>query len=208
MRARTINTNAWNRIRYTAWAPVYDLVGRRFDRQRRDSIQMLQLVPGERTLIVGAGTGADLPHIPSGVTVVATDLTPAMLARARRRRGAPAHFALMDGHRLAVRDAAFDAAVLHLILAVLPDPVRCLQEVARVVRPGGRVAVFDKFVQSAPGLGLRALNVVTSALFTDITRRLEEIVERAAVPLAVERDAPALLGGVYRHVILRRTSAA
>ena len=206
MPSRLLNTNAWNRIRYTAWAPVYDLVGRRFDRQRRDSIQMLQLASGERTLIVGAGTGADLPHIPGGVVVVATDLTVAMLARARRRRGTPAHFAIMDGHRLAAPDGAFDAAVLHLILAVLPDPVRCVQEVSRVVRPGGRVAVFDKFVQSAPSLGLRALNVVTSALFTDVTRRLEEILERAAAPLAVERDSPALLGGLYRHVILRRTA--
>jgi ubiquinone/menaquinone biosynthesis C-methylase UbiE len=204
--SRLLNTNAWNRIRYSAWAPVYDLVGRRFDRQRRDSIEMLQLAPGERMLIVGAGTGGDLPHIPAGVVVVATDLTAAMLARARRRRGAPAHFAIMDGHRLAARDGAFDAAVLHLVLAVLPDPVRCVQEVARAVHPGGRVAVFDKFVQSAPSLGVRALNVVTSALFTDLTRRLEEILERAAAPLTVERDSPALLGGLYRHVILRRTA--
>ena len=204
MRASLINTNTWNRIRYSAWAPVYDLVGRRFDRQRRDSIQMLQLAPGERTLIVGAGTGADLPHIPPGVTVVATDLTAAMLARARRRRGAPAHFAIMDGHRLAAQDAAFDAAVLHLILAVLPDPVACVREVARVVRPGGRVAVFDKFLRGAPTLAMRALNVVTSALFTDVTRRLEDILERAAAPLVIERDSPALLGGLFRHVILRR----
>jgi ubiquinone/menaquinone biosynthesis C-methylase UbiE len=206
VRARLIHTNAWNRIRYTVWAPVYDLVGRGFDRQRRESIRMLDLAAGERTLIVGAGTGADLPHIASGVTVVATDLTAAMLARARRRRGAPAHFAIMDGHRLAARDGAFDAAVLHLILAVLPDPVRCLQEVARVVRPGGRVAVFDKFVRGAPNLGMRALNVVTSTLFTDVTRSLEDILERAATPLAVEQDSPALLKGLFRRVLLRRTA--
>jgi ubiquinone/menaquinone biosynthesis C-methylase UbiE len=200
-----INTNTWNRIRYTAWAPLYDLVGRRFDRQRRESIQMLHLLPGERTLIVGGGTGADRPHIPDGVMVVVTDLTAAMLARARRRRGAPAHFAIMDGHRLAVRDGAFDAVVLHLILAVLPDPVRCLQEVARVLRPGGRVAVFDKFVRGDPNLGLRVLNVVTSTLFTDVTRSLEDILERAAAPLAIEQDSPALLRGLFRRILLRRT---
>jgi ubiquinone/menaquinone biosynthesis C-methylase UbiE len=183
---------------------VYDLVGRRFDRQRRTSIEMLAPVAGERVVIVGAGTGADLQHIPAGVTVVATDLTAAMLARARRRRGAPAHFAIMDGHRLAARDASFDAAVLHLILAVLPDPVRCVQEVARVVRPGGRVAVFDKFVRGSPHVGMRALNVITGTLATEVTRSLEDILERASAPLVVERDSPALLGGLFRHVLLRR----
>lgn len=184
---------------------MYDLVGRRFDRQRRASIEMLGLAPGERVVIVGAGTGADLQHIPAGVTVVATDLTPAMLARARQKSGTPAHLAIMDGHRIAARDASFDAAVLHLILAVLPDPVRCVQEVARVVRPGGRVAVFDKFVRGAPTVGMRALNVITGALFTEVTRSLEDILERASVPLVVERDAPALLRGVFRHVLLRRS---
>ena len=53
----------------------------------------------------------------------------------------------MDGHSLAVPRAAFDAVVLHLILAVIPDPVRCLREAARALRPGGRVVVFDKFVR-------------------------------------------------------------
>jgi ubiquinone/menaquinone biosynthesis C-methylase UbiE len=199
-----INTNRWNRIRYTAWAPLYDFAGRRFDRQRRDSIHMLQLSPGERVLIVGAGTGADLPFIPDGVTVVATDLTAAMLARARRREGAPAHFAIMDGHRLAAPDASFDAVVLHLILAVLPDPVRCLQEAARVLRPGGRAAVFDKFVRGSPTLAMRVVNLVTNTLFTDVTRRLEDLLERSMAPLTIERDSPALLGGLFRHVLLRR----
>lgn len=58
----TINTNAWNRIRYTLWAPIYDRIAA-FPTYRRHSVDMLGLVPGEEVLIVGAGTGADLPHL-------------------------------------------------------------------------------------------------------------------------------------------------
>lgn len=72
----------WNRFRYTLWAPMYDWVAR-FGRQRRRSLALLDLRPGEQVLLVGAGTGADLPWIPDSVSVLATDWTPAMLERAR-----------------------------------------------------------------------------------------------------------------------------
>src|SRR5690554_3648877 len=49
----------WNRLRYSVWAPVYDVIARApagFDEARRRSIDRLQLAPGQRVLIVGAGT--------------------------------------------------------------------------------------------------------------------------------------------------------
>jgi ubiquinone/menaquinone biosynthesis C-methylase UbiE len=203
-----LDTNRWNRLRYSFWAPVYDALVGSFDRTRQDSLRLLDPRPGERVLLVGAGTGADLPYIPPGCIVLATDLTPAMLAIARRRaRGPGARFALMDGQRLGVPPAAFDAAVLHLVLAVIPDPVRCLQEAARVLRPGGRAVVLDKFVRpGAVPLALRAVNPVARVLFSEMTRCFEEILERSRAPLVVERDAPAFLRGLYRILLLRRAA--
>ena len=200
-----LNTNRWNRIRYTIWAPVYDLMSWGLDRKRQESLRLLAPKAGERILIVGAGTGADLPHIPSGCAVVATDLTPAMLERARPRVRDGTHLAVMDGHQLGVVPASFDAVVLHLILAVIPDPVCCLREAARALRPGGRLVVFDKFLRGrrAP-VGLRMLNLVTNTLFTDVTRNFEEILARSGTRLVIAHDAPALLGGLFRHVLLRR----
>jgi phosphatidylethanolamine/phosphatidyl-N-methylethanolamine N-methyltransferase len=199
-----LNTNRWNRLRYTLWAPFYDLATGAFGPLRRRSIELLQPKPGERLLLVGAGTGADLAHIPADVKVTATDLTAAMLARAGRKR-ADARLAVMDGARMAVRDAAFDTVVLHLILAVMPDPVGCLREVARVVRPAGRIVVFDKFVRGrkAP-LALRAVNVLTSALFTDVTRNFESILAQAAAPLHILVDNPVAGGGLFRQILLIR----
>lgn len=200
-----IESNAWNRLRYTVWAPLYDLVGRRFDPLRRQSLARLGLRPGQRLLLVGAGTGDDLPYVPAGVRTVATDLTPAMLERARPK-GGEARLAVMDGHRLGVKADAFDAAALHLILAVIPDPAACLRETAKAVRPGGRIAVLDKFVKGdRTPWALRAVNLVTRVLATEVTRRFEEILERSGAPLVVEDDAPAAARGLFRYVLLRRT---
>jgi ubiquinone/menaquinone biosynthesis C-methylase UbiE len=200
-----VDSNAWNRLRYTFWAPVYDLLVGHFEEKRAASIRRLALREGERVLVVGAGTGADLPYLPPTCRALASDLTPAMLGRARPRVRAGIHLALMDGHELGVRSGAFDAVLLHLILAVIPDPERCLREAARALRAGGRIAVFDKFSPTPhPPLALRLANPVMRTLFTDVTRCLPAILEASGAPLVIERDDPAALAGLFRYVSLRK----
>jgi ubiquinone/menaquinone biosynthesis C-methylase UbiE len=132
--------NAWNRIRYTLYTPVYDAAIATFDAPRRRAIDQLGLRAGEHALIVGAGSGRDLHFIPPGVQVTATDLTPAMVALTRAKAAALSRQVtaqVMDGQALDLPDAAFDAVLLHLILAVIPDPIACIREAARVLKPGG-----------------------------------------------------------------------
>lgn len=202
----TINTNGWNRLRYTIYAPFYDAVAP-FRRQRRRSIGLLDLEPGERLLIDGAGTGADLDHIPAGVQVTATDLTPAMVERiASRSRslGRSVDARVMDAHALELPDASFDAVILHLIIAVVPDPSRAIREAARVLRPGGRAVIFDKFAPDEGRLSLRrrALNLVANTLFTDVTRRLPPLLHDAGLTL-VHREA-AVAGGLFEIALVRK----
>jgi phosphatidylethanolamine/phosphatidyl-N-methylethanolamine N-methyltransferase len=196
-------SNAWYRFRYSLWAPHYDRVTK-FHRQRRHSLGLLRLQPGERLAIIGCGTGADLAYVPAGVEVLAADLTPAMLRRAAARAGAGVELRVMDGMALDLPDACFDAAVLHMVLEVIPDPLRCLREAARVLRPGGRLAVFDKFLAEGdrPGLLRRAGLALLDFVFTSTNRRMGEMLARSGAPLAVEHDEPA--GGPYRHLLLRR----
>lgn len=195
----------WNRIRYTLWSPAYDLVAG-LGRQRRRSLELLALRPGERVLLIGAGTGADLPFLPGGVEALVTDLTPAMLARARRKLRPGMELRVMDGQRLELPDASFDAVVLHLILAVMPDPVACLRETARVLRPGGRAVVFDKFLRrgARAGLARRAVGAVARLLFTEVNRVLEDLLAASGAPLEIVHDEPALAGDLFRIVLLRR----
>ncbi|HSI35761.1 MAG: class I SAM-dependent methyltransferase [Phycisphaerae bacterium] len=176
------NTTRWRRLGYTLWAPVYDLLAKPLAPARRLAIDRLAPVAGERVLVVGAGTGLDLDFLPPGVVVTAIDLTPAMLNRLERRAsqlGLPVTTSVMDAQAMTFADASFDAAVLNLILAVVPDPVRCASEVARVLRPGGRAVVLDKFVPDAGpvSLGRKLLNPLASFFGTEITRRLGPIID-------------------------------
>lgn len=202
----------WNRVRYTLWAPIYDaLVGvLGFTDARRHSIERLGLKAGDCVLIVGAGTGLDLEFVPPGVAITATDLTPAMLRRLTQRadragRRVSAH--VMDARSLAFPAASFDAVIMHLILAVMPQPELGLKEAARVVRPGGRIAIFDKFLgdREAASSARRLVNVVTRALFSDINRRLGPLV--LGTGLVVDRDEPARFGGMFRSITLSKPVA-
>jgi phosphatidylethanolamine/phosphatidyl-N-methylethanolamine N-methyltransferase len=74
----------WNRIRYTLYAPVYDQVVARagfIGPGRQRALALAALRPGERLLIVGAGTGLHLPLVPAGVHITAVDIGPAMVRR-------------------------------------------------------------------------------------------------------------------------------
>jgi len=196
-------SNAWIRFRYQLWAPHYDRVTR-FPRERERSVELLHLNPGEQLLIIGCGTGADLPFIPQEIRVLAVDLSPAMLRQARAHLRPGVELREMDGMALALPDGSYDAAILHMVLEVIPDPVRCLAEAARVLRVGGRLAVFDKFLPdgASPGLLRRAGLAALDFVFTSTNRRMSDILERSGAPFVVERDEPSV--GSYRHLILRR----
>ncbi|MEV6687066.1 methyltransferase domain-containing protein [Streptomyces sp. NPDC051130] len=112
------------------------------------------LRPGERVLDAGCGTGRALPALraavgPSG-TVIGADLTPQMLAAAREAgRGEAAALLLTDVARLPLRDGVLDAVFAAGLIAHLPDPESNLTELARVVRPGGRLALFHPVGRAA-----------------------------------------------------------
>lgn len=196
-------SNAWLRFRYSFWAPHYDRVTK-FPEERRRSIELLDLRPGERLVVIGCGTGADLPLIPEGIEVLAVDLTPAMLRQAMAHARPGIELRVMDGMALDLPDGSFDAAILHMVLEVIPDPARCLAEAARVLRVGGRLAVFDKFLPEGerPGLLRRAGLALLDFVFTSTNRRMGEILARSGAPFTVERDDASVAS--YRHLILRR----
>lgn len=91
--------------------------------------------------------------------------------------------------------------MLHLIIAVVPDAGRCLREVARVLRPGGRALVLDKFLRRGERAWLRrALNPLASRIVTRTDVVFEQALE-SAPGLAVRDDR----GGWFRLIELERT---
>ncbi|MFJ3173184.1 class I SAM-dependent methyltransferase [Streptomyces roseus] len=112
------------------------------------------LCRGDRVLDAGCGTGRALAALRAAVgpagTVLGADLTPQMLAAARRAgRDAEGALLLADVSRLPLRDGALDAVFAAGLIAHLPDPEADLRELARVVRPGGRLALFHPIGRAA-----------------------------------------------------------
>jgi SAM-dependent methyltransferase len=100
------------------------------------------LLRAVRVLDVGSGTGAvteDLTAQTKG-DVAGVDLDPAMVAFARQR-GGRAEYSPGDAHNLAFGDGEFDITTCHFLLLWCRDPVRAIQEMIRVTRPGGTVLV-------------------------------------------------------------------
>ena len=187
---------------YTLIAPLYDLaLARATAGARRASIASLEA--GKRVLLPGIGTGLDLPHLPPDRAYVGVDLTYAMLARIPRRK-LDLCLTQGDAMRLPFADASFDHVLMHLIVAVVPQPARAFAEAARVLKRGGTLLVFDKFLRPGKAAPLRRLaNLVVSRLATRLDVVFEELLAHAPA-LKVESDRPALLGGWFRLIRLRK----
>lgn len=203
----TINTNRWNRIRYTLYTPFYNVISGLFRNARQNSIEGLDIQEGEKVLLIGAGTGLDLEFLPRNCEITATDLTPSMVSEIRthaQQLDLPVRAVVMDGQALDSESSVFDKVILHLILAVIPDPVACIKETERVLKPGGRVAVFDKFVQDQEQISVtrRVANVFTSWLFSDITRSIEAIVGHTSLKIVSNKDGG--FKGNFRLIILEK----
>lgn len=192
---------------YRAWAPVYDrLLQRFFEPGRTAAARVLGLCPGEQVLLVGVGTGEDLPLLPRGVSAVGVDLSEPVLERARGRlpeTAAAVDLRPGDAAALDLATASFDAVILNLVLSVVPDPATVLAEAMRVLRPGGRAVIFDKFApdNQPPSLPRQLLNLLTTAFGTAIDRQLGDLL--ASAPCRVISNQPSILNGQYRVVLLR-----
>ena len=194
------------RTSYRFLAPIYDQV---VDRPlRRARLRSLGALPADRPQLIlldGIGTGLDLPHLPAVHHYVGLDLTRAMLDRARARN-ADLSVDLIEGDSQALpfADACFDHVILHLILAVVPEPVRCLSECARVLKPGGTALVLDKFLRRAERAWLRrALNPLARRIATRTDVVFEDVLA-ASPALRLIDDKPALAGGWFRCIRLMR----
>ena len=133
---------------YARWAPVYDLVFDKVMAAGRTAAVEAAIRVGPRILDVGVGTGLELPYFPANTRVVGVDLSEPMLRKAQDRvkggRLAQVQgLCVMDAAKLGIPDAAFDAVVAPYVITVVPDVDATLDELARVVRPGGEVVLVN-----------------------------------------------------------------
>jgi len=137
------------RERYQRIAPFYDLLDFPFEHGRYRHIRPLLFTGlSGRILDAGVGTGCNIPFYPADARVTGVDLSPAMLARARKRAdacGRAVDLQLMDVTRLDLPDDMFDAAVASFLFCVLPDESQtdALRELRRVIKQGGTLHLLE-----------------------------------------------------------------
>lgn len=97
-------------------------------------------------LLVGAGTGLDFQFFPDGLRITGIDISEKMLKRAETRPGNyrnKTELLVMDCENLGFKDSTFNVAVTSCSLCSIPDPVRGLKEIRRVLKTGGLLLSFE-----------------------------------------------------------------
>jgi phosphatidylethanolamine/phosphatidyl-N-methylethanolamine N-methyltransferase len=148
---------------YSRWAPIYDLI---FDlpfhpgrSAAAKAAAQAAGVDGE-VLVVGVGTGLELGLLPKSLRITGIDLSAPMLKLARERvakaaLGQVKGLHIMDAAALEFPDRRFDVALAPYVMSVVPAPARVLDEMWRVLRPGGQMVLMNHF-SAERGLRARA----------------------------------------------------
>jgi len=187
---------------YDRWAPIYDLVfGGVFRKGRSAAIAASNRIGG-RVLEVGVGTGISLPFYSPSARVVGTDISEAMLAKARKRVAELGlknveGLAVMDAEKLEFSDNSFDVVMAQYVVTAVPNPEAALNEFARVLRPGGEMILLSRVSADAGvrrfierqlqpvvrPLGFRTAEFAWSRFVEWMSNQSRiELIERRAVP--------------------------
>jgi phosphatidylethanolamine/phosphatidyl-N-methylethanolamine N-methyltransferase len=134
---------------YEKWAPIYDAIYHKFLSDAHSKTANAAARCGRDILEVGVGTGLVLRYYPPDRHVVGVDLSVHMLEKAVEKvndlgLGHVKLLASMDACRLGFPDARFDAVAVPFVITLVPDPEGALDEIRRVLKPGGEIIVTSK----------------------------------------------------------------
>ena len=201
---QTLHTeSALVRERYDRTARHYDIMTWSMEVMAMDRYRsrLIAEVEGARVLEVGVGTGRNLSLYPDAVQVDAIDFSPRMLERAQRRPPRTnVRLAVMDVQELAWPSETFDTVVSTCVFCSVPDALKGLQEIRRVLRAGGRALFLEHVRPGTPWLAALFdwLDPFVSRRGPHINRRTMETIRAAG--FVVEREEN-LMSDVLKLVV-------
>lgn len=131
--------------------PIESIFEKLFFKKRRKILW--NKVSGEHLLEIGVGKGKNFSYYPSDTKITALDFNQEMLKLARRQRrheGAKVEIVLMDVQSLCYADNSFDTIVSTFSFCSVSKPIKGLQELYRVCKPGGQVLLLENVLSSNP----------------------------------------------------------
>lgn len=133
---------------YSRYSGFYDIIfAQLFYPRIRFGLEKIGIMPDDRIIEVGVGTGLSLPLYPPSCKVVGIDITRRMLEKARekKKKFGFSHVELfeMDGENICFADDSFDHAVLPFVVSVVPNLERLMAEVKRVTKGGGKIIIIN-----------------------------------------------------------------
>ncbi|HHV23174.1 MAG: class I SAM-dependent methyltransferase [Methanosarcina sp.] len=153
--------------KYNQIAPIYELIDLPlellfFRKWRKEALSSLS----GKILEVGIGTGRNLKYYPAGCRVIGIDKSEGMLQRAREKVKGRKNVTLypMDAEHLDFPDNSFDYVVTTFVLCTIPDPVKALKEMRRVLKPSGELVAVEHVHSSNPFIA-RIEDLINPVLF-------------------------------------------
>lgn len=140
-----------------------------------------------KVLEVGVGTGRNLPYYPQGCEVTAIDFSSKMLEIAKKNIGKapfPVKLLEMDAQNMTFPDNSFDCVINTCVFCSVPDPIKGLQEIKRVCKPGGTIIMIEHVRSKNPVIGLMMdiLNpVVVNVIGANINRNTVDNIQKAGI---------------------------
>jgi demethylmenaquinone methyltransferase/2-methoxy-6-polyprenyl-1,4-benzoquinol methylase len=180
--------------KYNRISAIYDLLEFPveiflYGRWREESLSNLK----GRVLEVGVGTGRNLKYYPADSLVTGIDNSEGMLEKARKKAGGMQNIILflMDAEHMEFPDNTFDYVVTTFVLCSIPDPVKALKEMRRVLKPSGELIALEHMRSKNP-LIARIEDLINPIMFffigDDMTRNTVGNIKKAGFTITEDKN--------------------